>query len=83
MAEEDKSVENLITEHIRGKKKEVCEVIDRLICEIGNPDRIAAAPLNQLSSVLGTLIDKFGAGEKDASAEGTLATLFNDFEEIG
>ncbi len=74
--------DNLISDYIRSRKKDVCVLMDRIINEIGNPDRIASAPLNQLSSVMGTLIDKFGAGEKDKSAEGTLATLFDDFEDV-
>lgn len=82
----DKNIQNfedsLITDYIRKRKKDVCRLIDRLMTEIANPDRIASAPLNQLSSVMGTLIDKFGAGEKDSSLEGTLSTLFDDFEDV-
>ena len=74
--------DNLISDYIRERKKDVCVLIDRLMTEIGNPERIASAPLNQLSSVMGTLIDKFGAGEKEKSAEGTLSTLFEDFEDV-
>lgn len=74
--------DTIVSDYIRTKKKDVCCLIDRIISEIGNPERIASAPLNQLSSVVGTLIDKFGAGEKDKTAEGTLATLFDDFEDI-
>lgn len=74
--------DNLISDYIRKRKKDVCRLIDRLMVEIANPDRISAAPLNQLSSVMGTLIDKFGAGEKDSSMEGTLSTLFDDFEDV-
>jgi len=74
--------DNLISEYIRARKKDICGLIDRIINEIGNPERIANAPLNQLSSVMGTLIDKFGAGEKDTEGEGSLATLFDDFEDV-
>ena len=74
--------DNLISEYIRTRKKDVCKLIDRLMDEIGSPERISSAPLNQLSSVMGTLIDKFGSGEKDKSAEGTLSTLFDDFEDV-
>lgn len=74
--------EMLISDYIREKKKDVCRLIDDIMREIGNPERIASAPLNQLSSVLGTLIDKFGSGEKDSSAEGVLSSLFKDFEDV-
>ena len=73
---------NVISEYINKKKKDACRLIDTTLQEIGNPERISSAPLNQLSSVMGTLIDKFGADEKDKSLDGTLATLFDDFEDV-
>ena len=84
MEDSDKRVleDTVISDYIRAKKHDVCLLIDRIITEIGNPERLAGAPLNQLSSVVGTLIEKFGQGEKDKAAEGTLATLFNDFEDV-
>ncbi len=74
--------EMLISAYIREKKKDACRLIDAIMKEIGNPERIASAPLNQLSSVLGTLIDKFGNGEKDNLEEGVLSSLFKDFEDV-
>lgn len=82
VAKKKEEDDNMISDYIRKKKKEACRLIDCIMEEIGNPDRISAAPLNQLSSVMGTLIDKFGTGEKDLSAEGTLATLFEDFDDV-
>ncbi len=84
MADELKKadVDTLISDYIRNRKKDICKLIDKIIAEIGDPERIANAPMNQLSSAVGTLIDKFGAGEKDSSGEGTLATLFDDFEDV-
>ena len=73
---------NIISEYINRKKKDACRLIDTILQEIGNPERKSSAPLNQLSSVMGTLIDKFGADEKDKSLDGTLATLFDDFEDV-
>ena len=74
--------DNIMGEYIRAKKKDACALIDRIMAEIGNPERIASAPLNQLSSVMGTLIDKFGSDEKEKAAEGTLDRLFEDFEDV-
>ncbi len=74
--------DSLISEYIRARKKDACRLIDSIMRELGNPERITSAPLNQLSSVMGTIIDKFGADEKDKSKEGTLSTLFDDFEDI-
>ncbi len=80
--EEGFDEKNVISEYIYRKKKDACRLIDTILQEIGNPERISSAPLNQLSSVMGTLIDKFGADEKDKSLDGTLATLFDDFEDV-
>ena len=74
--------DGLISEYIRAKKKDACRLIDSIMRELGNPERIANAPLNQLSSVMGTIIDKFGSDEKDKAKEGSLSTLFDDFEDI-
>ena len=82
MQNQNENDDMMIAKFIREKKKDACRVIDAIMSEIGNPDRIASAPLNQLSSVMGTLIDKFGSGEKDDSAEGTLASIFKDFEDV-
>lgn len=75
--------ERLIHNHIRGKKREVCALIDRLLAEIGDEERIRSAPLNQISSMVGTLIDKFGSDEKgDAEGNGLLQSLLSEFKEI-
>lgn len=82
MARKKADDDNIISDYIKKKKKDACKLIDSIMTEFGNPERISSAPLNQLSSVMGTLIDKFGNGEKDLSAEGTLATLFDDFDDV-
>ncbi len=82
MAKKKSNDDNIISDYIKKNKKDVCKVIDSIMKELGNRERIADAPLNQLTSVMGTLIDKFGTGEKDLSAEGTLATLFDDFDDV-
>ncbi len=82
MAKKKTDEDNMISDYIRKKKKDACKLIDSIMAELGNPERISSAPLNQLSSVMGTLIDKFGTGEKDLTAEGSLATLFDDFDDV-
>ncbi len=82
VAKKKKDEDNIISDYIKNKKKDACKVIDRMMAEIGDPERIANAPLNQLSSAMGTLINTFGNGEKELSAEGTLATLFDDFDDV-
>lgn len=82
MAKKKADEDNIISDYIKKKKKDACKLIDSIMAELGSQERISSAPLNQLSSVMGTLIDKFGNDEKDLSAEGTLATLFDDFDDV-
>ncbi len=74
--------EQIISGYIRAKKVEVCDMVDRILEELKNPERISNAPVNQLSSVMGTLLDKFGADEKQEEAEGTLNEIFGEFEDV-
>ncbi len=69
-----------IKDYINDNKEFACLLSDRILVEIER--KIKDAPLNQLSSVLGTLLDKFGADEKSENSEGQLAKIFEDFEDI-
>ena len=69
-----------IKDYINDKKNLACFLSDRILDEIQK--KIEDAPLNQLSSVLGPLLDKFGADEKAENSEGQLAKIFQDFEDI-
>ncbi len=77
-----KAVDGLITEYILSKKEAACSIVDFILEEFKNPVRIKDAPLNQLSSVMGILLDKFGADEKEKASDGQLAEIFGDFEEV-
>jgi len=75
--------ENVILNHINSKKGDVCRLIDELLREIGSDERISNAPLNQLASVVGTLIDKFSANEKPSgNDEGELSHIFEYFKDV-
>ncbi len=79
--EENTNEEKLVLKkYISSKKEIVCSIADKIIDEINK--KIEDAPLNQLSSVLGTILDKFGADEKDENAEGLLGEVFDDFEDV-
>lgn len=52
-----------------------------MLNEMKSSERISGAPLNQLSSALGVLVDKF-ADNGGESSDGELAKIFKDFEEI-
>lgn len=46
-------------EHIQGNTRAVCELIDQYLDIMSDPERLEKAPLNQIASSLGVLIDKF------------------------
>ena len=78
MAEKDEEL--VLKNYIRSKKEIVCNIADKIIEEINK--KIEDAPINQLSSVLGTMLDKFGADEKEEGTEGLLVKVFEDFEDV-
>ena len=80
MADKTNEDELVVKKYIRGKKKKICKIADKIIKEIDK--KIEDAPINQLSSALGTILDKFGADEKNESEEGLIAKVFEDFEDI-
>ena len=69
-----------VNEYIKLKKKKIFCLADKIIDEMDS--KIQDAPLNQLSSVLGTILDKFGADEKFENQEGLLASVFEEFEDV-
>ncbi len=66
-----------VDEYLSENKTQVIGIADKIIKEIDN--KIEGAPLNQLTSALGTIIDKFGEGE---ASEGLLAKVFEDFTDV-
>ncbi len=79
----EENSDNIISEYIKENKEMACELLDAIMKELKNPERLRDAPLNQLSSVMGTVIDKFGSREKDENdGNGTLSTIFDDFKDI-
>lgn len=49
--------------YMDGKKKDVCEILDKLLEAVKDEEKIAKTPLNQLATTIGILIDKFTAAE--------------------
>ncbi len=72
--------EKTINEYIKSNKKKIFKLADKILEQMD--DKIQDAPLNQLASVLGTILDKFGADEKSENSEGLLVKLFEDFEDV-
>lgn len=54
-----------VLEYMEGKKDVVCEIIGKGLEVLNSPDKLAEANPSQITTALGTLIDKFTAGEKD------------------
>lgn len=49
--------------YMDGRKKDVCGLIDALLLEMSDKEKIKATPLNQLATTMGIVIDKFTANE--------------------
>lgn len=67
---EENTVE--ILKYMDSKKSTVCEIIDKGLDALNQPKKLAEANPAQITTAIGTLIDKFGAGEqgKTSSTEG-------------
>lgn len=54
-----------VLEYMEGKKGVVCEIIGKGLEALNSPEKLAEANPSQITTALGTLIDKFAVGEKD------------------
>lgn len=52
-----------ILAYMDDKKKDVCDILDKLLEAVKDEEKIAKTPLNQLATTIGILIDKFTAAE--------------------
>lgn len=67
--------------YMDSKKNDVCDLIDALLKEMRDGEKIKATPLNQLATTMGILIDKFTANEvsrANAAEENNLARAIAD-----
>lgn len=67
--------------HMDEKKEQVCTIVDKILLQMGNEEKIASTPLNQLATAMGILIDKFTANEvsrANAAEENNLARAIAD-----
>ena len=49
-------------------KEKIDRLIDLYVSELANPDRLCDAPLNQVASALGVIIDKFAKKQDPGSS---------------
>lgn len=68
---EHKKQENAaeILKHMEGKQRDVCEIIDLYLDRLKRLDMFIDLKPNQLTTALGTLIDKFAPGDKNATGD--------------
>lgn len=59
-----KQNEIAILEYMDSKKNVVCEIIDKGLTVLNNQDKLEEASPAQITTAIGTLIDKFTAGER-------------------
>ena len=64
-----------ISEFMEEKNAEICDIIDTYLSVLSDSERIAAAPLNQIASALGTVIDKFTKNANANADNGKLEKL--------
>lgn len=72
-----------ILSYMESKKNTVCEFIDKYLDAMMNDEKIAAATVNQLSTALGTVIDKFTANSQkqpDVTLFATIAQASGGFK---
>lgn len=67
-----------VLRHMDKKKNEVCALIDKLLCAIGDDEKIKAAPISQLATTMGILIDKYTAHETPAAENQTEVRIIDD-----
>lgn len=69
---------------MESQKQDVCNVIASLLTAINDPEKIAAATLNQLATAMGIMIDKYTAGEvpkATEAAENNLLAIIDNWQE--
>ncbi len=68
--------------YMDSKKKDVCEILDKLLEAVKDDEKIAKTPLAQIATTIGILIDKFTAaeasGRSGAGAENNLLSAIRE-----
>ena len=71
------SKKSSISEFMEEKNSEICDIIDTYLSVLSDSDRISAAPLNQIASALGTVIDKFTKNSQSSDDNGKMEKLIS------
>lgn len=59
------------------KKNDVCNLIENLLAAMNSPEKIAAAPLNQIATAMGIVIDKYTVNESPQQSGASVNNLFD------
>lgn len=71
-----------VMEHISKSSKEVCDLIDKYLAVMNDPVRLENAPLNQVASSLGVLVDKFTKGVTKEKGSADLEKVLEAVKDI-
>ena len=64
-----------ILAYMEGKKSVVCEIIDKGLTVLNSEDKLAEATPAQITTALGTLIDKWAEIKDDGAKDGVQVTI--------
>ena len=76
-ADDNLSQRGSISEFMEEKNSEICNIIDTYLSVLSDSERISAAPLNQIASALGTVIDKFTKNAQGNDDNGKMEKLIS------
>ncbi len=72
----EKNTESVLA-FMNSKKNDVCNLIDKLLAAMNDPEKIATTSLSQLATAMGIVIDKYTANETIKPMDGKENNLFS------
>lgn len=66
--------------YIENVQGDLCKIVDIYLSELSNPEKIEGAPINQIASALGTIIEKFTKNSGSEPDNGMLEQLIADLK---
>ncbi len=63
--------------HIEELQGKLCDVVDMYLSELSSREKLENAPINQIASALGVLIEKFTKNTADSGDNGMLEELIS------
>ena len=66
--------------HIEELQGKLCDVVDMYLSELSSREKLENAPINQIASALGVLIEKFTKNSADSGDNGMLEELISELK---